>query len=65
MGKFGASKKISSGASRFKKMTPEERSTEARRASEARWAKVRLEAAQSRKFEELIDKLDDGRSKEG
>jgi hypothetical protein len=40
LGKFAQSKRLSFlGASRFAKMTPEERSAEGRRAATARWAK--------------------------
>jgi len=41
LGQFARSKRLSSlGASRFAKMTAEERSAEGRRAANARWAKV-------------------------
>jgi hypothetical protein len=41
LGQFARSKRLSSlGASRFAKMTAEERSAEGRRAATARWAKV-------------------------
>jgi hypothetical protein len=40
LGQFARSKRLSSlGASRFAKMTPEQRSAEGRRAATARWAK--------------------------
>jgi hypothetical protein len=40
LGRFARSKRLSSlGASRFAKMTPEERSAEGRRAAQARWAR--------------------------
>jgi hypothetical protein len=40
LGQFARSKRFSSlGASRFAKMTPEERSAEGRRAASARWVK--------------------------
>ncbi len=43
LGRFARSKRLSSlGASRFAKMTPEQRSAEASRAAKARWAKRKL-----------------------
>jgi hypothetical protein len=43
LGQFARSKRLSSlGASRFARMTPEERSAEGRRAAMARWAKNTL-----------------------
>jgi hypothetical protein len=40
LGQFARASRLSSlGASRFAKMTPEQRSAEARRAATARWAK--------------------------
>ena len=43
LGRFAQSKRLSFlGASRFAKMTPEERSAEGRRAATARWAKREL-----------------------
>jgi hypothetical protein len=44
LGQFARSKRLSSlGASRFAKMTAEERSAEGRRAATARWAKEKAE----------------------
>lgn len=48
LGRFARAKRLSSlGASRFAKMTPEQRSAEARKAVQARWAQWKTTQANS------------------